>query len=301
MDSQTSKPKVCRFCGSDHVIKRGKRNKRQRIKCINCGKWDTPVKNFRTAKILLVDIETLYMEIRGVWNLKTEYIQPDRVVKDWSILCYAGKWLFEPDIFGEVVTAREAISRKESSILGGLWTLLDQADIVVTHNGNNFDIKRLNTKFIENGYPPPSPYISVDTLKVARDKFDFTSNKLDELGKKLLGLDGKKHMTIEDWDQCAEGNTDALVKMLDYCKNDVAPLLEDLYLRFLPWISNHPNLNLYTIKDDIVCPKCEGSDLTWNTKYTTPQGLWKGFRCNSCGATGRGTVKEYKIKTVNTA
>ena len=167
------------------------------------------------------------------------------------------------------------------------------------HNCSQFDLKRLNTKFLKYNYPPPSFYSVVDTLKVAREKFAFTSNSLDELGKTILGIGGKTKMTIEDWDACAEGSKDGLAKMLKYCKRDVAPLLEDLYLKFLPWIPGHPNLNIFTEHDKDVCPKCESGDLSWSVQYQTPQGLFQGFRCSSCGATGRGTAKEHNIKRVS--
>jgi len=69
-----------------------------KYQCPKCLKYQKlEPRHPRTAKILLLDIETLYMEVRGIWNLKTEYIRPSLVVKDWSILCWAAKWLFEPD------------------------------------------------------------------------------------------------------------------------------------------------------------------------------------------------------------
>ena len=281
------------------MIRRGSRNHRVQVQCTKCRRYDTPSRHPRTARILLLDIETLYMEVKGVWDLRTEYIRPEKIVKDWSILCYAAKWLFEPKIMGEVVTPKEAVSREEGSILGGIWKLMNEADIIVTQNGINFDIKRLNTKFLKYGYSPPSPYLNVDTLRVAKDKFAFPSNKLDHLGKTVLGLDGKMKMEEGDWDACAAGNKDALARMLVYCKKDVAPLLEDLYLKFLPWISSHPNLNVFTDLDTEVCPKCESSDIRWTTRYATPQGLFEGFRCNVCGATGRGTRQERKIKSTS--
>lgn len=285
----------CRFCGGK-TENRGKNEAhRQKVRCTKCNRWDVPSKHPRTAKILLLDIETAYMEVKGVWNLKTDYIQPDRVTKDWSILCWGAKWLFEPKIMGEVVTPKEAINREEKSIIGGIWKLIDEADIVVWHNGNNFDGKRLNTKFLMNGYNPPSPYIAIDTLKVARETFDFTSNKLDQLGKRVLGLEGKMKMEMADWDACVGGDKKALDKMLRYCKRDVAPLLEDLYLVFLPWIKSHPNLAIYKEHNGDVCPKCESTHIAWNTQYATPQGLWEGFRCDTCGAVGRGTTKDRKI------
>jgi hypothetical protein len=87
--------------------------------------------------------------------------------------------------------------------------------------------------------------------------------------------------------------------MLKYCKNDVAPLLEDVYLKFLPWMKTHPNLGLFADHDSDVCPRCESYDISWNGKeYQTPMGLWEGFRCNSCGAIGRGHGKNRKIKSV---
>lgn len=287
----------CNNCGSKNLIKRGVRSSRIRYQCKACGHYQSGVPTHkRTAKILLLDIETLYMEVRGIWDLKTEYIQPDRVVKDWSILCYAAKWLFEEEIMGEVVTPKEAICRTEKSIIKGIWDLMNQADIIVTQNGISFDIPRLNTKFLLHGYPEPSHYLCVDTLRVARDRFHFTCNRIDDLGKRVLGLPGKTKMTIDDWDNCADGKKDALDKMLFYCKNDVAPLLEDLYLKFLPWIRNHPNLNIYTDHEGDVCPKCESTDLRWGDTYKTPQGLWDAFRCNACGAIGRGTKKLHSIK-----
>lgn len=295
----------CKYCGGKLWKKRNPRGiiGRTQFQCRECRKYQRLISRHpRTARILLMDIETSYMDVRGIWDLKTEYIQPNRVVKDWSVLCYAAKWLFEPKILGESVTPKEALERTEMSVLGGIWKLLDQADIVVTQNGLNFDIKRLNTKFIKYGYPPPSSYSVVDTLKVARDKFAFYSNSLDELGKTLLGIGGKTKMSIEDWDACVEGNKKAkkaLDKMLSYCKRDVAPLLEDLYLTFLPWITSHPNLGIYSQHDGDVCPKCESQNLLWTEQYATPQGLWEGFRCQSCGTTGRGTRKEHSVKKVS--
>jgi len=292
----------CRYCGHGKLWKRANPRGMQKAKfqCQKCFKYQRlEPRHPRTAKILLLDIETLYMEVRGIWNLKTEYIQPSLVVKDWSILCWAAKWLFDPNIMGEVVKPGEAIAREDGSILEKIWKLLDEADIVVTQNGREFDIKKLNTKFIKYGYPPPSYYAVVDTLAVARSKFAFTSNSLDELGKTLLGIGGKTKMNMDDWHACAEGNKQGLAKMLDYCKRDVAPLLEDLYLKMLPWIPNHPNLALYTDHDKDVCPRCESTDISWSEKYATPQGMWEGFRCNACGSIGRGTKGLHRVKGVS--
>lgn len=206
--------------------------------------------------------------------------------------------MFETKIMGQAVTPKEASNRREGSILKKIWELVDEADIVVTQNGIRFDMKRLNTKWILYGYKPPSQYLNVDTLMTARNKFGFTYNSINELGQKF-GIGKKTEMRFPDFRDCAEGNKDALDKMLLYCKRDVAPLLEDIYLYMLPWMDNHPNMNIFTEHDGDVCRNCASTNISWNTTYKTPQGLWEGWRCNECGAIGRGTKKEHKIKSAS--
>lgn len=291
----------CKYCDSERLIIRARKKRKVQLQCRSCRKYQSVSDHsFTRGKVLLLDIETLYMEVTGIWKLATDYIQPDRIKRDWSILCYAAKWLFEPEIMGEVVTPQEAINRDEKSIIEGLWKLLDQAAIVVTQNGINFDLRSINAKFLKHGLPPPSKYMNVDTKVVVKNVFRFPSNKLDYLGKELLGLDGKMEMTIEDWDRCAEGDVEALHKMITYCKMDVAPLLEDLYILLRPWVPNHPNLNLFSVDDAEVCPRCGGKLDIDGSVYPTPTGLWKGFRCKECGGIGRLSGKENKIKSVKT-
>lgn len=268
-----------------------------KYQCRKCKKFQRESKHYRSARILLLDIETLPGEYYA-FEPKVEYLSPDKMIKDWSISCWAAKWLFEPEILGEAVSGKEAIEREDSSIVDGIWKLMDEADIIITHNGIKFDIKKLNTRFLLCGLPPPSHYLNVDTYKTAKEVFGFSYNRLDELGKKF-GIGSKTEMAFDDWKMCVRGDKKYIVKMLDYCKRDVAPLLEDVYLKMLPWIPSHPNLNIFTEHDGFRCPKCESSDLSWNTTYKTPQGLWNGFRCNACGAIGRGTTKENKVKSVS--
>lgn len=271
----------------------------RRYQCTECGKFLQSNPFFkRQSKILLLDIETLPGEYYA-FDAKVDYLTPDKRIKDWSISCWAAKWLFEPEIMGDVVTVEDAINRRSEAVLEPIWRLIDQAHVVVTHNGIRFDMRKLNTKFILAGYNPPLPYFNVDTFKVAKETFGFTYNRLDELAKEL-GIGQKNEMRFYDWKKCIEngGSQEYLDKMLTYCKNDIAPLLEDVYLTFLPWIPNHPNLGIFSDNDGNVCRNCESTDLHWGHKYATAQGLWRGWRCNSCGAVGRGSGKPNKIRSV---
>lgn len=243
-------------------------------------------------KILLLDIETIFIEA-SVWGVRKQFIQPGQIRKDWSILCWSAKWLFGKEHFGETVTPEEAINHTDVSVLGGIWKLMDEADVIITYNGDYFDLKKLNTRFLLFGYPPPSYYKSIDVYKHVTENFSFTYGKLDVVAE-LLGVGRKIQTSFVWWDECSKGNKVYLEKMLKYNMCDV-DLLEEVYFKIRPWIKNHPNLNLFSVGNIVACPNCACSELKWEYKYQTPLALYQAFRCQKCGAIGRSTRKQYKL------
>jgi hypothetical protein len=248
-----------------------------------------------SARILLFDIETAPMEV-FVWSLaNNNWITPEKVIKDWSILSWSAKWLFEPDVISQKVSGEEAIERKDSSVVGELWSLLDEANIVIAHNGARFDVRKVNARFALNGLTPPLPYRIIDTLRVARSQFALSSYKLDYINK-LFGLQQKKHTTMDLWKRCVNGDEEALSEMDEYCKTDVM-VLEELYLQIRPWIKGHPNVGLYIDTDKDVCTNCGNENLEWGGYYYTPAGKYRAFRCTKCGAIGRSKSSETTVDT----
>lgn len=293
----------CKHCGSENLVARGSRGirigARRQYQCGVCKKYSSEhITTSLAANILFLDIETLPLEVY-VWGLKNnDYIQPRNIVKEWSIACWSAKWIFDSKTYGQVVTSQEAIDRKDNSILEGIWKLMDKADIIVTQNGKEFDLKRLNTKFVLAGFPPPMYYSHIDTLVVLRSKFAFSSNKLDYVNE-VLGIDQKSPMEMEDWIGCTRGQEESLKKMLRYCKRDVG-IHEEMYLKIRPWISPHANLGIYADADKDCCPNCQSTELKWNGRYSTAVGIYDAFRCMSCGAIGRSTNKKHLQKKVAT-
>ena len=142
----------------------------------------------------------------------------------------------------------------QQQLVQSLADLLDEADISIAHNGINFDDRMANTFFITNGVDRPSPRKSIDTLRVARRKFRFPSNSLDDLGE-YLGLGGKAETTYGSiWEDFISGDAEAAELMRRYNERDVE-LLEDIYLKLRPYIDNHPNMGQYLQKPGI-CPTC---------------------------------------------
>ena len=236
------------------------------------------------AKILLLDIETTPI-LALCWGLWEQNISIGAIIEDWHLLCWSAKWIFSKDVMSDCLTPDEAINHYDERICTSIWGLLDQADIVVSHNGDRFDCKRLNTRFLFNGLKPVSHYKSVDTLVVAKSVFDFSSNKLDYINQ-YLGIPAKTHTGFDLWKRAYFGDPEALKTMRDYNINDVE-ILESLLIKLLPYIKNFPNLNLYNNDDTTVCRNCGSEDIAWSGFYYTNVNRYKGWRCNDCGAIGR--------------
>lgn len=240
-----------------------------------------------SAKVLILDIETA--PIRAyVWNIWNQNIGLNQIESDWFCLTWSAKWLFDDKVYGGKLTGEEAIREDDKRIIQGVWEMINKADIVIAHNGDKFDMPKLNTRFLIHGLQPPLPYQSIDTLKHIRKQFGFTSNKLDYVNK-ILNLPRKKeHEGMPLWVKCIKGDDKSLQEMYDYNVEDVK-ILEETYLVIRPWIKPHPNMGLFILDEHSAhCPSCGSADLADQGKpYMTTVNAYEVFRCNNCGATGR--------------
>jgi len=239
-------------------------------------------------KILVLDIETAPMVVY-VWGLYKQRISPESVKDDWFVLCYAAKWLFDSKVMSDMITPKEAIAKNDQNVINSIWLLLDKADIVITHNGTNFDHRKLNARFIYYGLARPSHYQIIDSLKSTRKQFAFSSHKQGYINK-FLKLPQKLHTDYQMWIDCINGNAKRLKEMLKYCKQDTRGL-EELYLTIRAWIDNHPNLPLYTDFEGDMCPNCMSTNIKKGGYYYTPTGKYETFRCE-CGAFGKSRKAE---------
>jgi len=234
-----------------------------------------------SPKTLLFDIENA-PSLAYIWQLKNDYINPRMLKSEWYMLCWSAKWLGEKEIMSAAICQDANYNPNKPSdkeILVKLRELLDEADIVVAHNGKMFDVKKANTRFIGNRIPPPSPFRVIDTLAEARRHFLFTANSLNELGK-FLGV-GTKIRTggFDLWEDCMNGDMNAWKRMIHYCENDVR-LLERVYLKMRPFIKNHPNISV--IRGEAVCPKCGSKRIVKRGYMYTQSGTRQRFQCLKC-------------------
>lgn len=273
------------------------------IKSSNDVKIEQTIKVAKTPKILIFDIETAPM-IGYIWGLWKQNVHIDQVINDWFVICWSAKWLYSGEVLGDTLTPEEALNKDDSRIVTSLWQLFDEADIVVAHNGDRFDIPKMNSRFIINGLMPPSSYKSVDTCLVARKNFGFASNKLDALAT-YFGFDHKLDTDFSLWEGCLKGDKESLDYMLEYNKRDVT-LLEEVYIKLLPWIKNHPNVANYLNTEIPVCSKCGDDSLVEleGKFYYTQVGKYQLYRCSNCGTIVRGRKnlnRTNKVKAISPA
>lgn len=235
-------------------------------------------------KILFIDIETA-PNLGWVWGKWEQNVIEN--VQDWYMLSFAYKWLGDKKVEAYSLPDFKDMYKKEPEndhcLTYQLWNLMNEADIIVAHNGDEFDIKKANARFIAHGYEPLSPYKTIDTKKVAKKYFKFDSNKLDELGK-YLGLGRKMpHTGFHLWKGCMSGDRKSWKTMVEYNKNDIV-LLEKVFLKMRPWMKTFPIVRA----DNGDCTNCGSGKLIKRGFSFTRTNKIQRLQCVDCGAWKQG-------------
>ena len=238
------------------------------------------------VKILVLDIETA-PKLAYVWRFFKENVSAKQVKEHGHIMSFAAKWLDKGEIFYE-----ENRKDNDRRIVEKLCNFLDEADVVIAHNGERFDLKQIRSRAVVHGLKPPSPVKIIDTLKIAKNEFAFPSNSLEYLtgvmGCKTKKDGHKQFPGFELWLECLRGNDAAWKEMRDYNIVDVLAL-EELYYKLRPYDTKHPNLAIYADnEEDVLCPKCGSKHIQWRGYAYTNVGRYHRYQCNDCGGWGRG-------------
>lgn len=180
------------------------------------------VKTNKPLKVLLYDIETSPNE---GWFWRSGYklnIDASQIKKERAIICLSYKWLGE----NEVYNLYWDLNQNDKFLIDQFIDVLNEADLIVAHNGENFDIKWLKTRALIHKlhYKMLPNYKQFDTLKVAKSKLYLNSNRLDYIAK-ILGFSGKIRTRYNLWDEvCCDNNRESLNEMIEYCDEDVIQL-----------------------------------------------------------------------------
>ena len=239
-----------------------------------------------SPKILVWDIETGYnlARIFSLFN-KHKPIPHQAIQKERYMISAAFKELGKGKAYAfsllDDMKRFKKDPQDDSALVKRVHQEIETADVLIAHYGDNFDIKFFNTRSLINGLPPAPPVLTIDTYKIARQKFLFNNNKLDYIGN-VLNLGGKIHTTEGLWNRCYDGEAKAVKEMVVYNKQDV-DLLEKVYLKLAPHVPAKLNLNHFYGTFEPVCPLCSSEWLQSRGKRHTRVNEWQRFQCQDCG------------------
>jgi len=242
----------------------------------------------KPLKVLFWDIETSHM-IGAHFGLYDQNINYTDILQEWYIISAAWKWQDQRavesiSIIDTPLAKTKFLAREPDDLIVvmKLHQVLGQADIIVGHNADQFDLKKFNARALFHGLDPIPPVKTIDTLKVAKKFFKCSSNRLDYLAQ-FLGLGAKMDTPKGLWMDVLKGRVDAVEKMVKYNKQDVI-ILQKVYERFLPYINN-----------DVV----RGKECACGSTHTQRAG-WKitktfkypRYHCQKCGSWFSGGASE---------
>jgi hypothetical protein len=234
-------------------------------------------------KRLFYDIETSYT--KGIfWSPGPgQTILPQQILEYPKIICISYKWEGEKTVYN---LDWNLTKQCDKLLLQKFVKIIDQADEIVGHNGDNFDLKWIRTRAVFHNIEMKNFYNSIDTLKLCRSYLNLPSNKLGEVAK-YYSLSAKGDPGgLQTWiDIVEKKDRKALKRMIDYCNQDVV-VLEKVFNKLKPYVKHNSNYATLEGKEKHNCPECGNSDIRLTKTYTTAAGTIKRqLRCKDpkCG------------------
>jgi hypothetical protein len=188
------------------------------------------------------------------------------------MLCFGAQWVGSKEVlfYSQWEHGRKGMAE-------AVKALIEEADAVVTYNGDKYDLPKITGEILLAGLSPPPMVSSIDLLKTVK-KFGFNMNRLAYIGP-LLGLGAKvKHEGFSLWKEVLAGEAKAQRKMERYCKQDVR-LTTRMYQKLLPFIKNHPFLG----EKSHECPACTSNKVQKRGYRRTRSFLIQRNQCQECG------------------
>ena len=246
-------------------------------------------------RIILWDVETTHNVVAAFQLRDNDYIPHQNILRERYIVCAAWK-TFGTQRVHSVSTLDDPKRFKENPhddrhVIQTLHRVLSDADVLVAHNGDQFDLKMVEGRILIHGMEPLPPKATVDTLKVARRRFRLNCNRLDYLGQ-ILGLGRKKETKPGLWLDVLQGDPTAIKTMLRYNRQDVL-LLEQVFLKLRPYVAHHVNREMF---GDIGCPRCGSLKVQSRGVYRAITRTYQRFVCLAC----QGWFRQVKSEAVGT-
>lgn len=231
-------------------------------------------------KICYLDTELAFSIFYAYYQKKPQFLQAKNIKHHKFMPCAAWAWEHEKSLYSvSILDDKKRFKfnhRDDLHVAQKLFDVLQDADVIIGHNIDDFDMKEINTIFIKHRLGVLPAIKTIDTLKVARKYFRFEGNKLSELAA-FFNVEGKDNQP--DWQAVADGDVKALEYSEKYCKQDVK-VLKKIFPFLRPFIRNFPTVPKNNRPE--YC-ECCGSKLLKNhgTRFNG-RSFYLDIRCLEC-------------------
>jgi predicted PolB exonuclease-like 3'-5' exonuclease len=211
----------------------------------------------------------------------------ENIIKERAIICICYKWEGEKKVHSLTWDKNQC----DKKLLTEFVKVANEADELVGHNGDAFDLPWVRTRCLFHRIDMFPTYTTIDTLKIARYKFNFNSNRLNYIAS-YLGI-GKKIKTEFDlWKDIVLNKSEtALNKMVAYCKQDVI-LLENVHKELRVHDKPRTHFGVIGGKERGSCPECGSDKVNKQRVRVMASGTKQAqFKCTSCGKYHSKTIK----------
>ena len=229
-------------------------------------------------KRLFFDIETS-PNIGFFWESGyKKNIDYSNIIKERAVICICYKWEDEKDVHALQWDHKQ----NDKRMIEAFIKVANQADELVGHNGDRFDLAWIRTRCLFHGLSMFPNYTTIDTLKIARQKFKFNSNKLNYIAD-FLGIGQKIKTEFGLWRNIVlDKDPKAMADMIKYCKKDVV-LLEKVYSHLKNHIEPKTHFGVVFGSSRRECPECGSDELYIHRRRILASGIAKiQYQCRTC-------------------
>jgi hypothetical protein len=145
-------------------------------------------------------------------------------------------------------------SQDDKYVVQEIVNAMNQADEIVAHYGDGFDVPWIRTRALYHGIIT-GVWKTVDTKAWASKNFLLPSNKLDAIAKYLM-IGTKIRTEYDLWRNITFADCQkSLAKMMKYNMHDVE-LLEQVWDRMRHWVPTSTHSGVYNGLPKYTCPEC---------------------------------------------
>ena len=205
-------------------------------------------------------------------------ISHDNILHERKIICIGYMW--EGDTKAKVLRWDE--KQDDKAMLQDFLVVANQADELVAHYGDRFDLPWFRTRCLFHGLEPLPKYKTVDTKAWASKHFYFNSNKLDYIGG-FLGFGHKLETGFDLWKEVVLRKCrKSLDYMCKYCGRDVE-LLAKVYEKLRYHVPSKSHAGVSIGNDKWSCTRCGEKEVVKSKTFWTAAGtVQHQMKCKCC-------------------